>query len=305
MINRRHFCLTSAAGLVAAALDPAALARLVRQDEGLTVRDLRDGAWAIEGQGGNSLLLATGDGPVLVDTKVATAGDALHAAVRRQLERSPALVINTHHHADHVGGNFVFSKQSRIVAHVNVRARLANTLDTRIRGGLGARGTKLTVDDFNADREVSDELILDRGGVELRLYHYGFGHTDNDVVVFLPEQNILHMGDLVFHELHPFIDVAARATTVGWQKSLAKAQELCDEETILIPGHGAITDRTGLTKMSAYFDELREIVRQAIANGRTREEVIALKPEPFKTRGFEQMQTRALGVVYDELKADS
>lgn len=300
MISRRRFLLTTGGALAAGSCLRPALG--IRQEPSeLTVSRLREGVWAILGAGGNSLLAETSNGPVLVDTKVATAARDLYRRIEQLAGRGPVTVINTHHHADHIGGNFAFRRHARVVAHANVRPRIGATLDQHIRPALDFEtGAALTAEDFAAHLQLEREMELDRGLV-MRLYHFGFAHTDNDVVVHLPDLNILHTGDLVFHELHAFIDRAARGTTTGWQRALQQATALCDEETTVVPGHGEVADQRALAAQIDYFDQLRGIVQQSIRDGLSREQVVALKPEVFEGRGFERLQSQALGVVYDEL----
>jgi cyclase len=76
-----------------------------------------------------------------------------------------------------------------------------------------------------------------------------------------------------------------------------------ESETIVIPGHGEVTNRAALTKQIEYFDRLREIVTQAIQDGRTREEVTAMRPEAFRDYGFDFIRPIAFGGMYDELMA--
>ena len=69
---------------------------------------------------------------------------------------------------------------------------------------------------------------------------------------------------------------------------------------LVVPGHGEITTRDGLNRMSDYFDELREIVRAAIAEGKTKSEVTRLRPNAFANRGFARLLPRALTAMYEE-----
>jgi hypothetical protein len=89
--------------------------------------------------------------------------------------------------------------------------------------------------------------------------------------------------------------------TVGWQRSLAAAIATCDDRTVVVPGHGAITDKTGLRQQSRYFDRLRELVIEALDEQRPREEIVQLNPPEFQAYEWEANLPRLLGIIHDEL----
>ena len=322
MINRRGFCLSVGALGVGAAWPGRAMAWLGSND-GFKPTEIKSGMWALMEQGGNVLLIRTKDGPAIIDAKFVHTGPDLLAETRTLAGDAPTLLINTHHHADHTGGNWVFKKNARIIAHKNLDARIdAGAQKERARSNVeqlrsqssgaakieAAEATlkkieTLTNQDFTSEQQIGDLLNLRHGGVEMNLYHYGNGHTDNDVVVFLPKHNILHMGDLLFHKVHPFIDRKAKANTVSWQHSVREAMKLCNDQTLVIPGHGELTDKAGLEGQIAYFDTLRKIVGTAIDAGKTREEIVQLDPPQLKDYAVKSLRRSALGAMHDELKA--
>jgi cyclase len=310
MSTRRGF-LQVVGLLSVATLTPARILLAQAQQGMLASKRLRDDAWFIEGGGGNCLLLNTPDGPILCDAKLATVAMDLRDETIRLASRLPKLLVNTHHHHDHIGGNFLLARQAAVIAHRNLKPRIAGTLEQNIlpalrrqiqelrkqaradeSAALGMRIGKLSVKDFAATQEIGDEHELTFGGVKIRFFHYGPAHTDNDIVMLLPELNILHTGDLLFHELHPYIDRAAGATTSGWRHALAEAMKLCNSETVVIPGHGEVTNRSGLNAQDAYFVELRRFVEELI---------VKMQVPAFEGRGFERVQPLALGVMHDEL----
>jgi len=239
------------------------------------------------------------------------------------------MVVNSHHHRDHVGGNVSFTSHLPLLAHVNAKPRIQNQVEGMLGSVAGLLRQleasekpvpqkamdevrafsnaieHLEASEFVPNRLVEGELHTEKlGELEVHLYHFGAGHTDNDLVVFFPSLNLMHTGDLLFHKLHPFMDRPAGATSVGWQGSLKRMFDLCDENTVVIPGHGEITDRGALQGQIDYFDALRKAVRHAKdVESMTKEEVMKLKPGAVEGYGFEQMLPRALGVIYDELEA--
>jgi glyoxylase-like metal-dependent hydrolase (beta-lactamase superfamily II) len=257
---------------------------------------------------------------VLVDTKISGAAQLLATEVKKYAGKQPSIVINTHHHFDHSGGNFAFDDAAEIVAHRNLNPRMQANLDEMFKPALAteinslrtagkekeaaemaAWADKLTVDDIKADREYDQTLDLPRGETKFTLHHFGNGHTDNDTVVFMPDANILHKGDLFFNKSHPFIDRPAGANTVGWREAMRNAIALCDDKTIVIPGHGEITDKSGLATQIDYFDQLQAIVEKAMKEGKGKATIGEMKPEQFKDYGFDMLRQQALTNMYDEL----
>jgi len=289
------------------------------------IRKLKPGLIAIYNGGGNAVVfrdLKSGKS-VLSDCKLAHLGYTLRREIEAagyQLEK----VINTHHHLDHTGGNYAFNGDLELIAHKNLTPRVREQVDTAKQRALesvgsltgnGAAGdgkwvkekmATISGDDFVPDTEVSSsELevkVGEEGVVELR--YVTNGHTDNDMFLRYPTMNAIHTGDLLFHGLHPFIDVKAGASTRGWQKCVREIIAVCDSETVVVPGHGEVTDVTGLKKQDQYFDQLREVVMRARKSGKSRSEIAQMKPGVFEGRGFEPLLSRNLGVVFDELEQE-
>ena len=287
--------------------------------QGLQWTEVRSGVWAAIGGGGNSMLAIEGGQALLVDTKLATFGPSL---ARQARSRAPqlAMVINTHHHADHSGGNFAF-EAPRLVAHAKAEPRIRGQWEQylrQVRGALsGAALPGEVKEDLERMRERLDELnevswapkgTVEGDGAEWTLgdgfkiesRHFGAGHTDNDMVIRLPGQNVLHAGDLLFHNLHPFFDPPGGATCEGWIESVRGAIELCDDETVVIPGHGAVADVEGLKGQLSYLEKLWDEVGKLVDEGVEREQAAAREWPFMEGLGRPELRARAIGAVYDE-----
>lgn len=321
MLTRRQFCQTvTAAAAGALFLSPRSLQVLAAESGALDVIELGPGHWVLTGGGGNVLLLENGGHPVLVDACVAAVASELVDKVTGRVGTEGCTLINTHHHPDHIGGNWLvrrsFRSEVAIIAQQNLPPRVAGTLEQRIRPGLiesagqgqdaqqrVARAEALTAADFMPTETFDRQWTRQLGPTEIQLHHYGPGHTDNDAVVFLPKANILHAGDLVFNDLHPYVFPEHGASVFSWRESLKQALELCDAETVVIPGHGAVDDRSALIHMDAYFGQVIDIAGAAVKEGRTRDEVAAMELEVFAERGFQRVKHMALVRAYDEISA--
>jgi len=287
--------------------------------------EVRPGVHAAIGEGGNALLCVRAGRSALVDCKLAAFGITL----RREAEAfgSPVrAVFNTHHHADHSGGNHAFTADLPVIAHANAAPRVESQFERYTQGiaqaaaqiaqsdraggtvrgevaALAERAAQLTPASFIPRQLVGDSATFDLGGERFDLHHFGPGHTDNDLVIHLPGTNVLHPGDLLFHRRHPFIDRAAGATTLGWIAALEKAAALCDASTVVIPGHGAVTDVSGLRRQAEYFHRVREAVGKVVAAGGSADEAAAIDLPVFEGYEFAQSRERALRAVFEELSA--
>ena len=328
--SRREFVLSlGALGAGALLSRQRAWSALLEPQHRFGFKELAAGRGIVIGSladGGNILLIKSDQGPIIVDSKFAHTAEWLLNDIKAHAGEPPALLINTHHHADHSGGNWLLSASAKVAAHKNFNPRIEANLQRYVQGAqdrvseLEEQGASADLqsakalleklqsrnaDHFRAKQELPDGVsIIEHGDVRVNTYHYGAGHTDNDLVVHFPEHNIIHMGDLLFHNLHPFIDRSAKANSKGWQNSVRQAMKLANDETIIIPGHGEVTDQSALPRQVEYFDQLRGVVETAMKEGKSKETIAALQPDVFKGRGFERFMGMALSAMYDELAAE-
>jgi cyclase len=337
LVSRRRFLSAGLGASVAAAAWPAWATAHRGQPEAaarfFAWEEAAPGVWvayspaAGPGLGGNSSVLL-GDGAVLIDTKY----PALSQAVRREagsFGKGLAAVINTHHHADHTGGNLAFTPDLPVLAHPGTGARVLAQLQRYVDGipGDADRVTKMTdeaakpvaaeaqamveqagqlrAEQFAPTKAIDLDTDLDLGGVRLRASHGGPAHTDNDIAIFVPGANVLVAGDLVFRQLHPFLDRSSGGVSAGWIRTLEALDAMCDDQTVVIPGHGRAAGRVALREQADYLRALGELMSAAVREGKTREEAIKTPvPEAFSDYGSPQRFPLTLGAVYDEAAAD-
>lgn len=335
-LSRREFAqIAGLSALAGLAIGPRALAQGASEDSAgfFDWRPIADGAWAGYNGGGNALLYLKGTQAILVDSKNPGLGPVLRAEAEGMLPDGAVLshVVLTHHHFDHSGGLASFKDHHVVLGHANGAERCktqASTMGERARGmatALGRSDAPAAQRAIDAALEFADavesmdasafapsetpdfsggsvKINFDEGAAHL--HHVGDGHTDNDVFVHVPQLNLIHTGDLLFHELHCFIDTNAGATTRGWEKSLQAMIDLCDDQTVVIPGHGELTDVSGLRGQIDYFQKLREFVGEQRAAGVGREDIQGMTPEVFEGRGFARMGPANLQKMWDELEAE-
>ena len=329
-LTRRSFLVLTGTAAALTLVPTRALGAMtrVRASTILPWTELSEGIHAIAdlSLGGNTMVVADGPGVLLVDTKFAHLAYALVADAHTLSSGESSLtLVNTHHHGDHTSGNgFIVPNASKSYAHKNAIPRIEAQLD---RMKLGAQGgpaqvgrmkdadprllelaakaadesDALTTNDIAPHSSIGSNETITIGATKVELHHFGAGHTDNDVVVHLPDRNVLHTGDLVFHTLHPFFDPEGGYSAKGWIVSLKHTRELCDSDTIVIPGHGPIGDRASIDAQISYLESIIEEVQRAIDSGKSKEETQAMSWGFMDGLGFEQIRERAIGAVYDEL----
>lgn len=243
-------------------------------DKALAQRDLsaveirtehvRGNIYVLFGAGGNIGVLTTADGVVLIDDQFAPLTERILKAVEA-LDSGPVkFVLNTHWHGDHTGGNENLGKGGVvIIAHDNVYKRLADK-----------EGRTGTFHDGLPDLTFNDQLTMHLGETA-RAHFVAHAHTDGDSIIHFVDTNVLHMGDLLFVNRYPFIDLDSGGSLDGLIAGLEMALTLSDDQTKVIGGHGPLTDRTGLDRSLTMLKLARERVGALKAAGQGLDEIIA------------------------------
>lgn len=225
------------------------------------VEKVAENVYCIFGQGGNIGLIVTARHAVLIDDQFERLVPGLLEAVRTVTDKPIKYLVNTHGHPDHVGGNVVLEKQvSAIIAHANVRRRMVLAqakLDPARRGGL----PELALGSEDAKERARLNLHLD--DAEIHLLHMGPGHTDGDVIVGIPSVLVMHMGDLFFLGMLPYIDAESGGSFDGLAAQVASVASWLPEGARIIPGHGPVCGRKELLR---YRDFLQAVQAHVKAN---------------------------------------
>jgi cyclase len=275
--------------------------------------------------GGNVLLHLHEDRFTLVDTKYPHFAGAIldDAHTLFAHDHPPLTLINTHHHGDHTAGNgAVIPHANASYAHKNAIPRIQSQLDRFKQTAQNAVEQAKQYSDSKkletiaqsisddapnwTNQTITPTTAVDKQATkipstDITLYHFGAGHTDNDLVVFFENDNVIHTGDLVFAGLHPFFDPSAGVTAKGWVNSLKKTLAHCDSKTTVIPGHGQPGDRSLITNQINYLEQLVEQVQKQIDAGTTKEAVAEMQWDFMDGLGFDRIRSRAINAVYDEL----
>ncbi len=234
---------------------------------------LREGTHMLTGAGGNMVASTGADGTFLIDDQFAPLSDKIRAALSKLSDKPLRFVVNTHWHGDHTGGNENLGKAGAvIVAHDNVRKRMS--VGQLLRGSKvpAAPGAALPVVTFAGD------LTLHLNGDDVRVEHVAQAHTDGDALVKFERANVLHMGDVYFNGLYPFIDAESGGGIDGLLAAVDRGLALSNDATLVVPGHGPVSNRAELAAYGAMLKGYRDRIAGLKAEGRTLAQVIAAKP---------------------------
>ncbi|NKB34222.1 MAG: MBL fold metallo-hydrolase [Pseudomonadales bacterium] len=183
------------------------------------------------GQGGNIGVSAGADGILIIDDQFAPLAGRIKDAIEALGSDTPKFLLNTHFHGDHVGGNAEFGADSVIIAHENVRVRMAAG---------DAPAVALPVVTYD------DDVSIHFNGEMVTLIHVPRGHTDTDSVVYFEDSNVIHMGDHFFNGAFPFVDLENGGTVQGYISNLEKVISWISDDTSIIPGHGPLANKSDL-----------------------------------------------------------
>lgn len=259
------------AALSAGVLAAPAAAQQEMADVEITVTHVAGAVYMLQGRGGNIGVSVGADGALLVDDQFAPLADKIRAAVAELSdgELDLGFVLNTHWHGDHVGGNLEFGPEAPIIAHANVRERMSTRQDASFGVVEPSPPEALPVITFG------DSVSIHFNGEEIRALHYPRGHTDGDAVVFFTGSNVVHMGDVYFSGLFPFVDLSSGGSVHGVIDAVKAVIRQLPEDVKVIPGHGPLSTLDDLRTYQEMLEESVAFVRVRMEAGLSLEEIQA------------------------------
>lgn len=252
-------------------------------------------------QGGNVVLSTGEDGAFIIDDQLTPRSEMINAAISAVSEQPVKFVLNTHYHFDHTGGNEFFGEKGAvIVAHDNVRKRLNSKQFITYFGKemLPTAKAGLPVVTFG------ESMTLHYNGDDIRVLHVPAAHTDGDVIAYFSGDNVLVGGDVLFHGIYPFIDAEHGGSIDGVIAALTRLLEMADDNTVIIPGHGALMSKADVLAYQIMLVAISDQVRSGIKDGKTLEQVIASKPTAQFDAAIDQSFIAAdafVTLVYEDL----
>ncbi|MDA8953008.1 MBL fold metallo-hydrolase [Pseudomonadales bacterium] len=207
----------------------------------------------LTGSGGNIGVSIGTDGTLIIDDQFAPLAEKIQNALTKLGGDRPRLILNTHFHGDHTGSNPSFGNSGAIIAHDNVRVRLAN------QDGFAPSGLPVVT--------FAQQLTVHFNGDELALIHLPNGHTDGDSVVWFKQANVIHMGDHFFNGAFPYIDIGSGGSVSGVIRNLEQVIQMVPADIKIIPGHGPMANIADLSKSLATIKATQKIIQQGVDAG--------------------------------------
>jgi len=255
------------------------------QSDSIEVLPVQGNVHLIAGAGGNIAVQIGDDGVLLVDSGAAEMSAQVLSAIRRLSDRPIRYVLNTHLHADHIGGNAAIAaagaslgaaralQGAEITAHENVLLRLSKPGATPLPYAALPTATYFTDEkdfSFNAEAVV--------------LMHAPAAHTDGDTMVFFRSSDVISTGDLFVTTAFPVIDAENGGTLQGIVTALNQVLKIAvprqnqEGGTVIVPGHGRLCDEHEVLEYRDMLVIIRDRIRDLVGRGASLDEVKRARP---------------------------
>jgi cyclase len=269
----------------------------------------------------NGGFLVGKDSALLIEGFISVAGPSFQMEALRMVSQVPVKgALDTHYHFDHSMGNAFFGANGiPLWAHANTARRIVESygamqgadkaaflapLEKRIQEAKTETARKRREDYLAHVTNVFDvsnstvlalpnrpieqsklPMKLDLGGITAVIESYP-GHSGTDVIVRVPEQNVVYAGDLLFSGIYP-VCFDAQATVSGWRQTL-KTFASWNKDTLFVPGHGPVCGQEGIALLRALFDDIEDQAQKMHKAGVPSVEAADLYvvPEKYKNVGI-------------------
>jgi cyclase len=309
MPENRHFSLEK--------LAPGVYAAINRQD-----------GWAI----GNAGIVDLGDSTLVFDTTLTPASASeLRASAEYLTGRPVSIVINSHYHNDHTWGNMEFAPESLILSSTTTRNQILDqgkeeylfyktfasqqradlqrqyedSKDERSRAAVKSwlvyhqaihknlRKIRRIVPSMTFDQQFC-LCGFDR---QIELLAFENGHTQSDVILYLPTEGVIFMADLLCVGFHPYLEECDPKSLIA---ILGKIADM-DAESF-VPGHGKTGSREDLVCLEEYVRRVDHLARQHLCSGCPVEALDEVKvPREFEGWDYRQSFGKNLKAAYFRL----
>jgi len=231
--------------------------------------EIRSNVHLLTGDGGNIAVLNGERSLLVIDNGYAEQAADLYDSIVAVGNKPIRFLVNTHWHFDHAGGNEFLGHRTNIVAHENVRKRLAEGQNmkafNRVIEPVAPQGLPVVT--------YTEGTTLYEAGQVVRLQHFAKGHTDGDSIAFIKPAKIVHMGDHYFAGMFPFIDLGSGGSVQGVARNIEQVLTIIDDSWVVIPGHGPLSTKADLAKTLTMLQQSIAWMREQIAAGLSVEQI--------------------------------
>ena len=240
----------------------------------ITTNHVKNNIYYLEGSGGNIGVIVGDDGVLIVDDQFAPLTNKIEAAITDLTKLPVTFVVNSHFHYDHTDGNENFGRAGAfIVAQDNARRRMESTQV------LASGREQEAYDDVGLPKiTFFDSMRFYFNDEPIELIHTGPGHTDGDAQVYFLESNVIHTGDMFVRYVLPFIDQNNGGSLDGMIEATDKLASIINNETIIIPGHGQLSNRGDLLNYRNMLVTIRGSLTRAKVQALSPAEMLETEP---------------------------
>ena len=276
LIKRRQCLLALVVLPLSLGLVSGALAQRDMSKVEIRTLKLSDSLYMLSGAGGNVGLSVGADSVFVIDDEFTQVAPKLRAAIAKITPRPVQFVLNTHFHFDHTGGNELFGGEGAlIVAHDNARRRMSTDQLIALAGTVNQQKAYAKVGLPTVT--VAGEITFHINGDEVHAFHVPKAHTDGDLIVHFRKADVIHMGDVFFHNMYPFIDGSSGGTAQGVIAAYDRVLALATDSTRIIPGHGPLASKADLAATRAMLVTLTQRIQDLRRAGKSDAEIRAAK----------------------------
>ncbi|TKB95585.1 MBL fold metallo-hydrolase [Pedobacter cryophilus] len=301
-MKRRNFLLGGGLTLSALALGRfTSFASNLDFAAAFNIKMLTDKVGIFTEQGGTIMFMLSKSGIVVVDSQFPDPAKHLIDELKKANEMPFDLLINTHHHGDHSGGNIAFKGLvNHVVAHQNSALNQKRVIEEAIKAG------RKVNEQYYPDQVFNKKWKYKIDGEHIKAHYFGAGHTNGDAMIHFEDQNVVHMGDLVFNRRYPFIDRAGGANISSWIKVLDKGMDTFGTKTQYVFGHAfdsekIVGTRDDVRAFQDYLEKLLAHVSSEIKAGKSKEDIMKTTSIPGVTEWKGDGIGRGIDAAYQEL----
>lgn len=267
-------------------------------------RKIAENIYLLKDYGCNIAVTVGQDGLLIIDTGHKRSALKTDSVISTISNLPVKYVLNTHLHFDHVGGNMKLAEDGAvIIAHENTRKHMLSGWKVPELQGIKYSPVPPYSIEYLPKICFKDSMNIYFNNGVVQAIHYPNAHSDCDVIFYFQNTNVLHAGDLFESNGFPIIDVWYGGTIDGYIKALDDILKICNDNTVIIPGHGDPSNRQGLQDYRNMLFESRTRISKLIKEGKSVDGVIAADPTKGLYKGGESWIPVKLYVasVYEDL----